>query len=152
VEGDDGKDHLVRVTALQLMSDSLLSVGESPVKLKGVGETKYPIAKLAKIDVLKRKTFQILPDKIPGPSTNDESEILLQQLKEKFLETTHTHTKNEVTILTLLPKNWSIRKVQSDFPSYVYMIRKAKNIVKEQGILSLPDPKPGRTLPPAVVV
>jgi prenyltransferase beta subunit len=52
-------------------------------------ETKYPIAKLAKIEgVLKEKIFQILPDKeTPGLSTYDDLEIL-QQLKEKFLETT----------------------------------------------------------------
>jgi hypothetical protein len=39
----------------------VLSVGKSPVKLKSLGEAKYLIAKLAKIDdVLKEKIFQIL--------------------------------------------------------------------------------------------
>jgi hypothetical protein len=39
-------------------NDSLQSGGESPVKLKRVGETKYLIAKLAKIeDILKEKIF-----------------------------------------------------------------------------------------------
>jgi hypothetical protein len=52
-----------------------------------------------------------------------------------------------VTILTILLKSWSIQKVQEVFPSASnYMIRRAKQLVMHQGIMSLPNPKPGKTL------
>jgi hypothetical protein len=52
-----------------------------------------------------------------------------------------------VTILTVLPKSWSIQKVQEVFPSDSnYMIRIAKQLVMDQGIMSSPNPKPGKTL------
>jgi hypothetical protein len=40
--------------------------------------------------------------------------------------------------------------VQGEFPASVYMIWKAKKLVKKQGILSSPNLKSRRTLPPAV--
>jgi hypothetical protein len=52
-----------------------------------------------------------------------------------------------VTILTILSKNWSIQKVQEVFPSAsIYMIRRAKQLVMNQGIMSSPNLKPGKTL------
>ena len=43
---------------------------------------------------------------------NDESEML-QQLKEKFDSTSQNSVK--VQILTVLPKSWSIQKIQTEF-------------------------------------
>jgi hypothetical protein len=52
-----------------------------------------------------------------------------------------------VTVLTILPKSWSIRKIQEVFPSASnYMIRRAKQLVMNQGIMSSPYLKPGKTL------
>jgi uncharacterized lipoprotein YajG len=52
-----------------------------------------------------------------------------------------------VTILTILPKSWSIQKVQEVFPNASnYMIRREKQLVMDQGIMSSPNPKPGKTL------
>jgi hypothetical protein len=68
-------------------------------------------------------------------------------LKEKFQDSTTSKSLN-VTILTILPKSWSIQKVQEVFPSSsnYYMIRRAKQLVMGQGIMSSPNPKPGKTL------
>jgi hypothetical protein len=47
-----------------------------------------------------------------------------------------------VTILTVLPKSWSIREFQEMFPSACnYLIRRAKQLVMDQGIMSSPNPK-----------
>jgi hypothetical protein len=52
-----------------------------------------------------------------------------------------------VTILTILPKTWSIQKIQEVFPSASnYMIRRAKQLVMNQGIMSSPNLKLGKTL------
>jgi hypothetical protein len=78
-----------------------------------------------------------------SPSPDDE---ILKQLKEKFQDST-TSKSLKVTILTILPKSWSIRRVQEVFPSASnYMIRRAKQLVMDHGIISSPNPKSGKTL------
>ena len=49
-------------------------------------------------------------------------------------------------ILTVLPKSWSIRKVQDEFGASNNMVRRAKDVVKQKRILSTPNPKPGQVL------
>jgi hypothetical protein len=52
-----------------------------------------------------------------------------------------------VTILTVLPKSWSIRKIQEAFSiACNYMIKRAKQLVMDQGIMSSPNLKPGKNL------
>jgi len=80
---------------------------------------------------------------VSDPQSKDDGEIV-QQLKEKF---TSASRSEKVQILTVLPKSWSIRKVQTEFDAANYMVRKAKQLVEEKGILATPNPKPGHTLP-----
>ena len=54
-------------------------------------------------------------------------------------------------ILTVLPKSWSLKKIQQEFGVSNYMARKSKELVEEKGVLSLPGPKPGHSLPPETV-
>ena len=71
-------------------------------------------------------------------STVDDANEIIQQLKEKFQ---NCATKNEqVQVLTVLPKSWSIRRVEQEFGpigATNFMIRKAKKLVSEKGILSI---------------
>ena len=87
----------------------------------------------------------MLGERPSGPfKPNNESEIL-QQLMEKFHSTAENSVK--VQILTRLPKSWSISKVQAEFVASNFMAWKAKQLVKEKGVLSSPDPRPGHTIP-----
>lgn len=79
-----------------------------------------------------------------GPTPSDEGEMVLQ-LKEKFDSTTKRSEK--VTILTVLPKSWSVQKVARVFGAPNYMARQAKKLAAEKGVLSSPDPKAGKPLP-----
>ena len=74
---------------------------------------------------------------------DDESEIIMQ-LKEKFQATNQRSEK--VQILTVLPRSWSSQKVEQEFGVSNYMARKAKELVKQKGILSTPNPIHGHTL------
>lgn len=76
--------------------------------------------------------------------TTDESEML-GQLKEKFHETKESSVK--IQILTVLPKSWSTRRIEREFGVSHHISQKVKSLVKVKGILSLPDPKPGHSLP-----
>ena len=67
---------------------------------------------------------------------NDEGEIILQ-LKEKFQITKRSE---QLQILTVLPRSWTRKQIQSEFGVSDYMARKYKQLVLEKGILSSPDP------------
>ena len=84
----------------------------------------------------------IAPAKDPSV-IDDESEIIMQ-LKEKFQATIERSEK--IQILTVLPRSWSTQKVQEEFGASNYMVRKAKELVKQKGILSTPNPRHGHTL------
>ena len=64
--------------------------------------------------------------------SSDELEII-QQLKEKFQS-----TSERTQILMVLPKSWSIRRIESEFGVSNFMARTAKKLVREKGILSTP--------------
>ena len=131
-----------RETAISVLNLSLQSINETPIKKKRLSEKKYPKSKFKKISkALKQKVMNI-SDSDLSPDTT-ESDII-SQLKEKFSTTEDQSLK--IKILTVLPKNWSVRKVQKEFEASNYMVRKAKLLVKEKGILASPNPRPGKSL------
>ena len=112
-------------------------IGETPInKSKLQRSTKYSKQKMERITTAVKKVVNV-------QSEDYEGEIIAQ-LKDKFTSTAEKSEK--VQILTILPKSWSIRRVQSEFGASNYMVRKAKDLVKEKGILSTPNPKPGNPL------
>jgi hypothetical protein len=56
----------------------------------------------------------------------------------------------KVQILTILPKSWSLRKIQQHFKASNYVVQTAKKLVAEKGILSSPNVKPDKVLPLAI--
>jgi hypothetical protein len=59
------------------------------------------------------KIFRIPSDEGTSALPAGPDSIIMLQLKEKFSETTNRSVK--VTVLTLLPQDWSIRKIE-EFP------------------------------------
>ena len=82
---------------------------------------------------------------IISTETIDDRSEMIQQLKEKFQST--PQRSEQLQILTVLPKSWSLKKIQQEFGVSNYMTRKSKVLVKEKGVLSLPGTKPGPSLP-----
>ena len=101
----------------------------------------YTKQKLKRINVSMKKVMTA--NLQSGEDLDDEGEMIMQ-LKEKFNSTTEKSEK--VQVLTVLPKSWPAKRIQSEFGASNYMARKAKNLVKEKGILSTPNPKPGNPL------
>ena len=133
--------YICQQESLESVNECLQAIGETPIVKKKLVNTNYPKEKLSKIRVAAAKVM--LPTMMLY-EIDDDSEII-GQLKEKFH--TSTDRSQKVQILTVLPKSWSARKVQEEFAVSNYMARKAKNLVKEQGILSSPNPKHGSALP-----
>ena len=78
------------------------------------------------------------------PSVIDDKSELIMQLKEKFQATIEISDK--VQILTVLPRSWITQKVQEEFGASNNMVCKAKELVKQKGVLSTPNPIHGHTL------
>lgn len=123
---------------IKMVNQCLVDIGETPVTKRKLQSKKYSRRKL---EVLTTKMSEIMLGE-PEPQ-NDESEIV-QQLKEKFQSTSKNSVK--LQILTVLPKSWSIQKVQTEFGVSNFMARKAKQLVREKGVLSSPDPRPVRQI------
>lgn len=136
-----------RDTTLDSLNDTLLSLGETPVKKKRLGVGQYSKKKFQKIGEL-IKDYGGVPECDKPVTVSDES-VMISQLKEKFQETDSISVK--VQILTILPKTWSIRKIQEEFGVTYYMARKSKILVEEEGILTTPNPRPGKTLSDSTV-
>lgn len=126
------------------LNASLTSIGESPIiKSKCKSSKRYCKEKNEKVKCrLNECFFQSVPDESDIVCTCVQTEIL-EQLKDKFL----TAIKSEkLQILTVLPKSWSCARIEREFGVSNFIARKAKKLVEEKGVLSTPDPKPGKIL------
>lgn len=113
-------------------------------KRKKIQVESYTKKKIDKIKTTLEKHFVPTTNKSVDVSDDveaAESEIL-NQLKEKFSQT--TKRSERLTVLTLL--SWSVKKIEEEFGVSNYMARSVKRLVREKGILSTPNPKPGKTL------
>lgn len=134
-----------RNSSLQYLNKSLELVGESPIKKKKLTVDSYKKQKLEKVKSCIETTF-LGPENVNiknSETVQDELEMITQ-LKNKFSETTSRSEK--LIILSVLPRSWSRRKIQTEFGVSDYMARAVKKLVYEKGILSSPNPKPGKSL------
>ena len=124
--------------AIQAVANEYLDViGETPLTRRKLHSKTYSTQKQESITTMMQKAV------IGGVHESTDDGEMISQLKEKYLT---ANRSEKVQILTTLPKSWSIKKVECEFGASNFMVRKAKQLVKEKGIMSTPNPKPGRTL------
>ena len=124
----------------------LLEIGETPLPA-ATKDTKRIEHKMDRLTEAMKEL--ILEDSTDiNPQENDESEIIMQ-LKDKFRAT--TERGEQLQILTVLPQSWTRKQIQAEFGVSDYMARKSKQLVRDKGILSSPDPKAGPSLPSETV-
>ena len=81
---------------------------------------------------------------VPIPTRTVLSSIeLLNHLKELFNKESCTK-EQKMQILTLLPKSWSTSDVMKHFNISRRLIEKARGLLYNKGMLSLPSPKQGK--------
>ena len=120
----------------------LAEIGETPYSQSRARSKSYSRQKVKKITEALQHTV------ITGAPIDDGTEMI-QQLKEKFQET--KKRSEQVQVLTVLPKSWSVKKIQQEFGVSEYLARQSKKLVEERGILSLPGPLYGPSLPSETV-
>ena len=128
--------------AIHSLNMCLADIGETPYSQSKARGKNYSRQKVKQITEAMKRTV------ISGETIDDGSEMI-QQLKEKFQST--TRRSEQLQVLTVLPKSWSLLKIQQEFGVSNYMARKSKKLVEEKGVLSLPGPKPGPSLLPETV-
>ena len=69
---------------------------------------------------------------------------LIFLMKEKLKTSNRTR---KIQILTMIPPSWSIKKAQEAFSVSASIVRTARKLSEEKGILELPDRKCGKRLP-----
>ena len=115
-----------------------------------VGETPFTRTKASQPHYLDKKMKEITESMknlmIRSDAGHTENNDGREMIKDKFEVTTDRAT--QMQILTVLPQSWSAQKIQDEFSVTNYMARKSKELVKEKGILSIPNPKPGPSLSP----
>lgn len=141
-EAEETELYVQTPAAVSSLNMCLAEIGETPYSQSKARAKSYSRQKVKKITEAMQRTI------ITGDVVDDGTEMI-QQLKEKFQTTTKMN--EQLQILTVLPKSWSIKKIQQEFSVSTYMAQKSKTLVKEKGVLSLPDPKPGPSLLPETV-
>ena len=123
--------------SVALVNLCLESFGETPItKVKLKRSKKRSKQKVDKITTMMQKV--VISER---PSCSDCK--IVSQLRKKF----PTATRSEkMQILTVLPKSWSIKRIQEEFNTTNFMARQAKELVKEKGVLAMPDLKRGHAL------
>ena len=116
----------------------LAEVGETPYSQSKAHSKSYSRQKVKKITEALQHTV------ITGAPIDDGTEMI-EQLKEKFQET--KKRSEQVQVFTELPKSWSVKKMQQEFGVSEYLAQQSKKLVEERGILSLPGPLRGPSLP-----
>lgn len=75
-------------------------------------------------------------------------ECLIEKLKEKF---TVCDKSTKIQILSLAPMSWTIEKTAEEFNCSHRLVKHARHITHEQGILPIPHKKKGHSLPADVL-
>lgn len=140
----DDTEYMDVETGLHYLNASLTSLGESPVmKSKCTSNKRYCKDKLEKIKCKLNDSFFKSDGHVKECDCEGSQTEIVDQLKEKFT----TATKSErLQILTVLPKSWSCARIESEFGVSNYTARKAKQLLEVKGVMSTPDPKPGKAL------
>ena len=73
--------------------------------------------------------------------------VLLDQIKEKCKK---VNRKEKNKLLTLVPDSWTIQRTMDEFSVTEYIVKRARELKKEKGILGDVDHNRGKVLNPAV--
>ena len=140
------------------LNEIFSTIGMSPIKAKGLHDSgkvslgKRKISSL--LDIVKCKVARIF--KVPEESFVENNKIeliekakMFDNFKDVFISKLQElkSTKSKIQLMTLLPTDWPISKVLEIFPVTQYVVKEARKIVKEKGVLVLPDKKKGKVLP-----
>lgn len=145
------------------LNESISSLpGVSPIKPAHIGKrdkTSYAKRKWEQIKSVSKDKIAECVD-VPLEAFNDKSagtssskaqqdiEYLVEAMKQKLKA---CDRKQQIAVLTLAPRSWTIPKVADEFNVTHYTVRKARQLQNDRGILPTDVPARGKSLSDAVV-
>ena len=162
-ENEQSKDHEFSAAGFtpprKKLNKTLSSIGSSPINLHSISQhSRGPTAKrkLAKVSQ-KLKENLVEAYSIEDFNSNPSEAPISKDVQEKAKELDELHEalkaklmtacySDKVQILTLIPDSWSRSFAAKYFNVSVYMIRTARELKKEKGILARPIAKRGKEL------
>ena len=119
----------------------LSALGQSPISEKKLKKgKKYAEKSFMKIKAALSQYTENLEDDSSSVALGE----IMQQLKE-YIDNNNEQSK-KILALSVLPKSWSISKIQEMFGVSEHLARKCRQVVNEKGILCTPKPAAGRPL------
>lgn len=135
--------NLNSINAVQTLNNTLEQYGASPIKKKRLVTAKYRNKKFQSLNkTLNEKVFKV---DLQSKEDSDRFNKMISNLKVKY---NNSKTSSErLTILTLLPEDWSVYKIQKEFKTTQYLAKQSKELFAKKGILSVPivQTRPGIT-------
>ncbi|KAG8234753.1 hypothetical protein J437_LFUL009992 [Ladona fulva] len=145
IDSENESSELDRIEVVTKLNDSLVSLGVSPIAKRKIHQKSYHGKKVKKIqETLTSKVFHVDDEKMP-----EESDDIIRKLKEAYRSTSDRSRK--ILILTIF-EDWPYSKIKKNFDATNHMIKVAKEVASEKGILSTPNLKIGRVLDEEIVL
>ncbi|XP_015127114.1 uncharacterized protein LOC107048461 [Diachasma alloeum] len=129
-------------TLLPTINEGLAMLNQSPIPKRKLTIIPYLKEKVNRICYNLQRLLGVVEN---GEQSTDLNDII-DRLKAKY-HSGNTTKAQKIQILTILPSEWSTTKVARIMGATTYMVKKAKNISRTKGILSMPDAKLGRPIP-----
>ena len=108
--------------------------------------SKIPKRSVEDKKLIERKISEVggaIKQKLKSPLVPSVGDMVLNQMKENFGKMAKN---DQYRILTTMPPECSVEFLKTTFNTTDNQVKQAKAIQAEQGILSTPNPKPGRRL------
>lgn len=128
---------------LPATNEALSLLNQSPIPAKKIIYDTYLNDKITRVAQNMRKALGV-KNNVNYEYTDADAADIIDKLKCKFNDD-DTSRSSRIQILTLLPTSWSVNKVVEVMGASEHMVRVAKNLVTDKGILSTPAKKIGKS-------
>lgn len=129
------------VNAIETLNTTLEQYGASPIKKKRLVTAKYRSEKFQNLNkTLNEKVFKVETTLTVDQKFKEDSVRFNKMISNLKVKYNNSKTSSErLTILTLLPEDWSVYKIQQEFKTTQYLAKQSKELFAEKGILSVPN-------------
>ncbi|XP_044575132.1 uncharacterized protein LOC123258940 [Cotesia glomerata] len=132
-------------TQLPVINHALQLLNQSPIPSRKLNDNQFLNNKINQISDSLKKVLLSSTDEDPVDDDGENFRALIKLLQDKFNDK-ETEKSLKIQILTLLPEQWSERRISETMNTSRHMSRVAKALVEEKGLLSVPESKLGRKI------
>lgn len=126
---------------LPTINQALSLLNQSPIPARKKIADSYLNNKITRV-TQNLRTALGAENNVNNQFSDADAADIIYKLREKFNDD-NTSRSSRLQILTLLPSSWSVNKVVEVMGASVHMVRVAKKLTTDEGILAIPAKKIG---------